>query len=57
MYRPLLGKVESQYSFSWSSLKDIIFWLVSPRFAYRLRVRSVFSSVIVFSGLVVNIGR
>ena len=24
-YLPLFGKVESQYSFSWSSLKDIIF--------------------------------
>ena len=57
MYRPLLGKLESQNSFSWSSLNDIIFWLVSPRFAYFLRVRTVFSSLIVFMRLVVNIGQ
>ena len=57
MYRPLFGKLDNQNSFSWSSLKDIIFWLVSPRFAYFLRVRSVFSSLIVVMHLVVNIGR
>ena len=57
MYRPLLGKLDNQNSFSWSSLKDIIFWLVSPRLAYFLRVRSCFSSFIVFMRLVVNIGR
>lgn len=54
MYRPLFGKVESQYSFSWSSLKDIIFWLRSPLGAKRLFKRSVFSSFIVFMRLVVN---
>jgi hypothetical protein len=57
MYRPLFGKEESQYSFSWSRRNDIIFWLVSPRLAYFLRVRSVFSSSIVFMRLVVNIAQ
>ena len=57
MYLPLFGNVDSQYSFSWSRRNDIIFWLVSPRFAYFLRVRSVFSSFIVFMRLMVNIGR
>ena len=46
MYRPLFGNVDSQYSFSWSSRNDIIFWLVSPRFAYLRRVLSCFSSLI-----------
>ena len=54
IYLPLLGKLDNQNSFSWSSLKDIIFWLVSPRLAYFLLVRSVFSSFIVFMRLVVN---
>ena len=57
IYLPLLGKLDNQNSFSWSSLNDIIFWLVSPRFAYLLRVRSCFSSLIVCLYLVVNIGQ
>ena len=46
MYLPLLGKLDNQNSFSWSSLKDIIFWLRSPLGAKRLLIRSFFSSFI-----------
>ena len=53
MYLPLFGCVDSQNSFSWSSLKDSIFWLFSPRLAYRLRVRSFFSSAIVYVVIIV----
>ena len=48
IYLPLLGKLDNQNSFSWSSLNDIIFWLRSPLGAKRLLIRSFFSSSIVF---------